>query len=101
MDGVVSDTPENLWYQFGEQSGIANKERFMEYYQGTDDGYAYKIDQAYRLENALDPRDCVEGFVPPTSFHYMSGELLWRLQEQVAPHFHSVNTPPLAQYSSD
>lgn len=98
---VIGDTPEELWQQFGNQSGISDKARFMKYYEGADDGYAYKINRSHKLETALDPRDYVEEFVPPTSFHYLNGELLNKLQERVTPHLRPANATVLAQYSSD
>ena len=75
ISDVVSSCPEGLWDQFGEHSGIKNRERFLQYFNGTDIGYAIGIEDFEQLDEPVDPREFFEDFRPPVSFQYVNGEL--------------------------
>lgn len=72
---VIERTPETLWGRFGEESGIANKDRFMSYFDGNETGYAIEVEKAQRLSSPVDPRQHLTEFRPPVSFQYIRGEL--------------------------
>jgi type I restriction enzyme S subunit len=72
---VICESPQELWERYGEESGINDKSRFMNYYSGYKKGYAVEISNPQRLRTAVDPREHIDGFKPPVSFQYINGEL--------------------------
>lgn len=101
FDTVVSDSPKQLWEQFGDSSGISEEQRFMNYFEGTDTGYAIEIDQTHRFAPEVDPRGIVEDFVPPTSFYYLDGELLSALERRAELISSQGYNSSSRQYSTD
>lgn len=101
IDTVIEDDPEQLWEEYGHKSGISNREQFMKYYEGTNTGYAFKIDAIQEFNTPYDPWSQVEDFAPPTSFYYMSGEFLEDLQQRLSPDFSPRQGAVVSQYSSD
>lgn len=67
--------PELLWDRFGGESGIDGKARFMEYFEGKEQGYAFEIEETHRYAKPLDPKQSMGEFHPPMSFRYIEGEL--------------------------
>lgn len=74
IDEVFETNPENLWERFGSESGIDDKERFMQYFKEHEQGYAFEISDPHRLSPPVDPRQHFENFRPPVSFQYANGE---------------------------
>lgn len=71
---IIEATPEDLWRNYGELSGIENRTRFMDYFSQKEHGYALKIENVSRLNSPIDPRDFIDDFRPPVSFMYVNGE---------------------------
>lgn len=78
---VVKADPESLWRRFHNHSGLSSRERFMDYFSGTDWGYALEIDHTVGLEQPVDPRRRLDNFRPPVSFQYLDGEFDFILDE--------------------
>lgn len=81
IDNEVETNPEQLWSRFGEESGIDEKERFMDYFAESETGYAFKINAPQRLVSPVDPRTRLDEFQPPVSFQYINGEFDFVLEE--------------------
>jgi len=71
---IIEFPPKVLWQKYGDRSGIANEERFFEYFEGKETGYALKIEEVSEFAEPVDPTSAVEGFRPPVSFKYVNGE---------------------------
>ena len=71
---IVSAPPRELWEQYGGRSGIDDRSRFMDYYEGKQEGYAIEINNPRRLLTEIDPTKHIDGFTPPVSFQYVNGE---------------------------
>jgi type I restriction enzyme S subunit len=74
MGEITAGEPEILWSAYGEDSGIDDRSRFMEYYAGTKTGYAIEVEDTTRLSQPVDPRGFIEDFRPPVSYQYVNGE---------------------------
>ena len=73
-DGVVEDTPINLWERFHDCSGIP-EEDFFDYYKGKDTGYAIRIGKLHVFDESFDVKN-LEKFRAPQSFQYVSEDFL-------------------------
>jgi predicted transcriptional regulator len=71
---VEEGSPETLWSKYGDHSGIKDQSRFMEYFSGSETGYAIEIEETTCLSPPVDPRSFIENFRPPVSFQYVNGE---------------------------
>jgi len=71
---VEGASPKILWDEYGDVSGIDDRSRFMEYFSGTETGYAIEVEESKALHQAVDPRTFIEDFHPPVSFQYVNGE---------------------------
>lgn len=74
FSGVIEEHPEALWDNYGSESGMKDKKRFLGYFDGKESGYAIEIEQAHELGDPVDPKTLIEGFRPPVSFQYVNGE---------------------------
>lgn len=74
IDGVIEQHPEQLWTQFGQESGVENRDAFLDYFEGKEMGYALEIDTVQEFADPIDPRDYVRDFHPPMSFQYLNGD---------------------------
>ncbi len=101
IEEVIKDDPQRLWEEYGHQSGISDRERFMEYYEGVDTGYAFEVGSIQRFKTPYDPWNQVDDFNPPTSFYYMSGEFLEDLQQRLTSDLCPRQGAVVSQYSSD
>jgi len=72
INQVVCETPERLWEQYEEKSGIDEQDRFMNYFSGCQEGYAFEITNPQRLRSAIDPWEHIREFTPPVSFQYVN-----------------------------
>jgi len=66
---ITRDTPQNLWAEFRDLSGIDEQE-FFNYFTGKDEGYAIEIDDLKILDYPIDPKEHLSDFTPPQSFCY-------------------------------
>lgn len=101
IEEVIQATPEELWEEYGDKSGMADRSRFMDYYEGTDTGYAFKVGSMQEFKNPYDPWSQFEDFAPPTSFYYMSGEFLKELQQRLGTDLSPRQGAVVSRYSSD
>lgn len=97
---IIEASPEELWNLFGDQSGIEERERFMDYYEGAETGYAIEIDTIHRLPEPITPTELFEEFVPPVSFYYPGPEMDATLREYF-PESAETKMTRLPQFSSD
>ena len=74
INQITSGSPSELWEQYGDASGIEERNRFMQYYSGKQEGYAIEIGNPRRLLTAVDPTEVIDDFTPPVSFQYVNGE---------------------------
>lgn len=100
-DRVVEGSPTELWELFGDKSGINERERFMEYFEGVNTGFAIHVDKTHRFSEAIDPRTIFDEYSSPMSFKYVPEEEEAALLRFVPDEFHNepVDTD-LTQYSS-
>lgn len=66
---IHRDKPSKLWSKTKQYSGVA-EEFYNKYFIGKTEGYAIEIDEPFLYEQPIDPKEIVEGFVPPQSFFY-------------------------------
>ena len=97
---IIEASPDELWELFGDQSGIEERERFMDYYEGAETGYAIEIDSIHCLEEPIAPTELFEEFVPPVSFYYPGPEMDATLRE-FFPNSVETKMTRLPQFSSD
>lgn len=71
---VSGADPDTLWSKYGEAAGIDDRSRFMNYFSGTETGYAIEVEETTRLPQPVDPRTFIEDFRPPVSFQYVNGQ---------------------------
>ncbi|NHI91667.1 MAG: ASCH domain-containing protein [Candidatus Lokiarchaeota archaeon] len=70
VNEIFEDSPENLWEQFHEESGI-EYENYIKYFSNKEKGYAIKIDDLNEFEHPIDPKEKDPSFRPPQSFYYI------------------------------
>jgi type I restriction enzyme S subunit len=100
-DRVVEGRPENLWELFGDTSGIEDRDRFMDYFDGTETGYAIQIDRAYEFDEPVDPKEVFDDFVPPVSFNYLGEDRSQVLRRYVTESVTSSREVPLPHFADD
>jgi type I restriction enzyme S subunit len=71
IDGILSDSPKELWEQCHEDAGISEHE-FFSYFKNSDTGYAIKISNVKEFPTPIDPYFADKDFRPPQSFYYLS-----------------------------
>ncbi|GGN25365.1 hypothetical protein [Halarchaeum nitratireducens] len=74
LNGIAEGTPAELWRDYGPDSGITDRSRFMDYFEGAETGYAIEVSDVHRLSNPIDPQEQVKNFRPPVSFQYIRDE---------------------------
>lgn len=98
-DGIVSDNPTNLWDKYGDCSGVANRDQFMNYFEGTSEGYAIGVKDVHELDQPINPKDHVKNFSPPVSFYYLESNSQFDLSKRFPARI--TGSKDLLQYSSD
>lgn len=98
---IIEDSPSELWSLFGEESGIESKERFMQYFEGTDTGYALEIDTTHQLQTPITPTELFDDFVPPVSFYYPDPEMDADLRTHFPKSVEETEMTQLPQFASD
>lgn len=76
-DQIIKDTPESLWNKYESKSGI-EKEKFFNYFQNKDEGFAIKIKDLKILSEPINVSS-IDDFVAPQSFKYISDDYLEEL----------------------
>jgi len=66
---IIEDHPKRIWKKCQNKSGI-DKEDFFTYFNGSEKGYAIKIEDLEQIDNPINPRNIFQNFVPPQSFCY-------------------------------
>lgn len=74
FNNIIEESPEQLWTDYGSVSGMDKKSRFMDYFSGTDPGYAIEINDPRKLSSPIDPTQQFDNFRPPVSFKYTNGD---------------------------
>jgi len=101
MADVISDNPANLWQKYGHSSGIADRSRFMSYFDGTDEGYAIEVGQVHEFDTPIDPAQVVDDFSPPVSFYYIQDGSEFDMARKLPKAMSGTDSPDPLQYSSD
>ncbi len=71
IDGILYDTPENIWQITQESAGIT-QDYFDKYFYNRKIAYAIKIGNIKQYE--LEPKDIIKQFKAPQSFMYWDVE---------------------------
>ena len=71
IDGILYDTPENIWHITQEFDGIT-QDYFDKYFYNRKIAYAIKIGNIKQYE--LEPKDIIKQFKAPQSFMYWDVE---------------------------
>lgn len=71
IESVIQDTPENLWEDFGDLSGLSRDE-FFAYFEGKEKGTAIEIKKVEKFPEPIDPKKLLSDFRPPQSWIYVS-----------------------------
>lgn len=66
---IITGTPEELWSQLSQESGLSSIE-FFEYFNGCKKGYAIEIRDLVEFDQPINPWDMDPSFVAPQSFRY-------------------------------
>jgi type I restriction enzyme S subunit len=98
---VISDDPANLWQKYGHSSGIADRSRFMSYFDGSEEGYAIEVGHVHEFDKPINPSKVVDDFSPPVSFYYMQEDSELDMTPKLPKAMSGTDSPDLLQYSSD
>ena len=69
IKNIITDTPENLWEETKEYSGITRL-FFDSYFEGKRIAYALKIENVVKYSEAIHPNIIFDHFTAPQSFVY-------------------------------
>jgi type I restriction enzyme S subunit len=94
---TVEAEPTQLWKLYNNYAGI-DYERFMEYFEGVETGYAIQVDETFRFDDPIDPNEIFESFTAPVSYLYLDDERDDKLQQRLPPKFRRPEKTNLAQY---
>jgi type I restriction enzyme S subunit len=97
---TIEADPDQLWELYSDKAGI-DRERFMEYFEDAETGYAIQVDDSYRFEEPIDPDDIFEDFTAPMSFLYLNDERSSALQQYLPAKLRQPQKTSLTQYSED
>ncbi|PKP59871.1 MAG: hypothetical protein CVT88_04400 [Candidatus Altiarchaeales archaeon HGW-Altiarchaeales-1] len=75
IEEVIEDTSKNLWSKFGNISGVKKKE-FFEYFKGCKKCFAFKIKDAEKFPEPIDPYKIFPDFRAPETITYKINEYL-------------------------
>lgn len=71
VDGIIGESPEDLWNQTAALSGIS-RDFFDAYFEGRKIAYALKIGEVRPYAEPIVPEAVMENFTPPQSYMYVS-----------------------------
>jgi len=74
IDSVIEATPQKLWRETRKHAGVSRKE-FLEYFAGTNIGYAIRVKNCRRYNMPVIIEDCLRTS-PPQSFYYLKDDVL-------------------------
>lgn len=78
IEKILQDTPSRLWKDTSSKSGIS-KGYYDSYFKGRNKAYALQIGELIEYENAINPYELIDNFMPPQSFKYITDEnMLYR-----------------------
>lgn len=77
---VIEAAPETLWDRFRDSSGVDDREILLDYFEGTDTGYAIRVGERIRFADNVDPDSVFADFSPPMSFQYLDAEEVEKLR---------------------
>lgn len=101
-DRVVEASPDELWDLYGDKSGINNRERFMNYFEEQNTGYAIHVENVHQFHEPINPADLFEDFSPPMSFNYVNRKQENALMEYVPQRFRDTTEyTDLTEYTSN
>jgi len=69
LDEIIEAEPKKLWGECKDYSGI-EKDKFFQYYEGREKGFAIKIDEIEEFKEPLNPYTNFENFNAPQTFYY-------------------------------
>lgn len=72
---IIEDSPEYLWSEFKDHSGIAEEE-FFNYFKKHNTGFAIEIDRLELFDKPIDPFEMFSDFYPPQSYYYIDENFL-------------------------
>jgi predicted transcriptional regulator len=72
VDGILKDTPDALWTQTKDSSGIS-EDFFFQYFEGKKCAVAIRIKSTRLYEKEINPYIEWDRFFPPQSFRYIEG----------------------------
>lgn len=75
ISNVIKDNPNIIWQMTKNKSGIS-EEKFQEYFNGREYGYAIEIKRFIRYCDPINPKEIIEGFVAPQSFRYIENHVI-------------------------
>jgi type I restriction enzyme S subunit len=101
IDEVISDSPASLWRKYGHDSGISDRSRFMNYFEGAEEGYAIGVDHVHEFEHPINPAQRIDDFSPPVSFYYLQEDSDLNMTPQLPDPMIRGESPDLLQFSSD
>lgn len=70
VEDVLCDRPDRLWCKTRQAAGIS-KDKYKEYFEGKDLGYAIKIKAYHPYSEPIKLHDVYPGVTPPQSFCYI------------------------------
>ncbi len=76
VDHIAASSPGQIWKEFGDQTGISQRE-FFEYFSGSETAYAIVFQEVQRLDRPLslqEIRKHSSKFQPPQFFVWLSSD---------------------------
>lgn len=100
-DRAVEASPEELWERFGAKSGIADRDRFLNYFDGVDTGYAIRVSESFEFPEPIDPNSLLDDFHPPVSFRYLDADEVRALRDRISSVRGNGEEIPLPRFADD
>lgn len=100
-DRAVEERPEELWERFGAASGIADRARFLDYFDGADTGYAMRVTESFEFPEPIDPNSLFDDFHPPVSFRYLDANEVRALSNEISSARGNGEEIPLPRFADD
>ena len=80
VEEVVEASPTSLWRLAQQQGGGITRSELYDYFRERPSGIGLRLGKVRRLQEAIDPYRCFEGFRPPQSFRFLVPEEVLALQ---------------------
>lgn len=98
-DRIVEANAEQLWDLYEEEAGI-DRDRFMEYFDGVETGYAIHVNETYEFEEPIKPNEIFDDFVAPVSYFYLDETNSTKLQKYLPSTLQAPKETNLANFSN-